>query len=181
MRPPDALRSTVWPLAPPAELPSTRIGRLTGTRGKRRRRSPRETNGVTRPAGESDILRNAIPTLSPSRRTTVPTISSRPDAPGMVTRTVTTLSTAAAVSDRTFMPDRLRLTTSPETTRPSVDSTVAGQAAVALGNDRRSCPLSSLLLEMSRAAPIARPAFASSSHPDASRALLSTAAAAPSP
>jgi hypothetical protein len=48
------------------------------------------------------------------------------------------LSTAASVSERTFIPDRLRLTTSPDTTRPSADSTVAGQAAAALGNARRS-------------------------------------------
>ena len=51
------------------------------------------------------------------------------------------LFTVASVWDRTFIPDRLRLTTSPETTRPSVVSTVAGQAAAALGKDRRSWPL----------------------------------------
>ena len=99
--------------------------------------------GVTRPAGESDSLRNATPMLSASRRTTVPTISIRPAAPGRVTRTVTTLPTTASLSDRTFMPERLTFTTSPETTRPSLDSTVAGQAAAALGNARRSCPLMS--------------------------------------
>ena len=76
--------------------------------------------------------------LSPSRRTTVPTISIRPAAPGSVTRTVTMLPTVASLSDRTFIPDRLRLTTSPDTTRPSAVSTVAGQAAAALGNARRS-------------------------------------------
>jgi len=48
------------------------------------------------------------------------------------------LPTGAWLADRTFMPDRLRLTTSPDTTRPSAVSTVAAQAAVALGNARRS-------------------------------------------
>jgi hypothetical protein len=53
------------------------------------------------------------------------------------------LPTVAALAERTFIPDRLTFTTSPDTTRPSLDSTVAGQAAAALGNARRSCPLMS--------------------------------------
>ena len=118
-RPPDALRSTVWPVGRARRAALDVDRQRTSTRSKRRRMSPRETNERERGRRASRLLEERDPDALLVAAHHVPTISIRPAAPGKRhphrdDAAHRRLGCPTAPS----CPDRLRLTTSPGHHRP---------------------------------------------------------------
>src|SRR5712692_1985010 len=114
------------------------MGSSTPTRSARRRRSQVGTKALTFMVASGGSVPKSTPMPPGSRRTTSAVTSSSPASRGSVTRSFTSSPTVTSAFTRSFMPERLTSMTSPVTSRPSDDWTMAGHGTATRGFLRRS-------------------------------------------